>query len=103
MGLKVIYLKTSILDLKSIYDYISLDSKKYAALEIKKIKLFIDSLKNFPLKGKYYQTIKEQEIRSIVFRNYIIFHSVSAIHIKILSIHHHARSFANNPALKDDE
>jgi toxin ParE1/3/4 len=103
MGLKVTYLETAILDLKSIYAYIARDSKKYARLEVRKIKSFVDSLKDFPLKGKFYQTIKDQEIRSIVFRNYIIFHSVSTTHIKILTIHHHSRLLANNPALKDEE
>lgn len=103
MGLKVTYLKPAILDLKSIYEYIGQDSKKYARLEVQKIKSFVDSLKNFPLKGKYYQTIKDQEIRSIVFRNYIIFHSITTTHIKVLSIHHHARSIARNPAFKEDE
>jgi plasmid stabilization system protein ParE len=36
MGLKITYLETAILDLKSIYDYIARDSKKYARLEVKK-------------------------------------------------------------------
>lgn len=103
MAIKVIYLEVAIRDLQSIYEYISQDSKKYAALEVKKIKLFIDSLKSFPLKGKYYGIIKEKEIRSIVFRNYIIFYTVSEAQISILSIHHQARSFVRNPAFKDDE
>jgi toxin ParE1/3/4 len=103
MGLKVTYLEAAVLDLKSIYEYISQDSKKYASLEVKKIKSFIDSLKDFPLKGKYYQTIKDQEIRSVVFQNYIIFHSITATHIKVFSIHHHARSIARNPAFKSEE
>jgi toxin ParE1/3/4 len=67
MGLTVIYLEVAIHDLKSIYEYISQDSKKYASLEVKKIKLFIDSLKSFPLKGKYYGTVNNNEIRSMCF------------------------------------
>jgi len=102
MGIKIIYLEVAIRDLQSIYKYISQDSKKYARLEVNKIKLFIDSLKSFPLKGKFYETIKGQEIRSVVFRNYIIFHTVSEQQIRILSIHHHARSIGKNPAINDD-
>jgi toxin ParE1/3/4 len=103
MGLKITYLETAIFDLKSIYTYIARDSKKYARLEVKKIKAFADTLITFPLKGKFYEILKGEEIRSIVFRNYIIFYSVTATHIKILSIHHHSRLLANNPAFKDEE
>jgi len=56
MGLKVVYLDIATHDLKSIHKYISMDSKKYASLEVRKIKLFIDSLTQFPLKGKYFET-----------------------------------------------
>ena len=103
MGVKVIYLDVAIQDLKSIYKYISQDSKKYAILEVQKIKLFVDYLVNFPLKGKHYLIRNGKEIRSIVFRNYIIFYTVSEIQISVLSIHHHSRLVANNPAFKEDE
>jgi toxin ParE1/3/4 len=103
MGVKLIYLQIAIDDLQSIYEYIGQNSKKYARLEVKKIKEFIESLKNFPLKGKYYDTIKDKEIRSIVFRNYIIFYIVSHSHISILSIHHHARSISSNVAFTDSD
>ena len=100
---KVIYLEIAILDLKSIYEYISRDSIKYAKLEVQKIKAFAESLKGFPLKGKFYQTIRGKEIRSIVFRNYIIFYVYDGNQISILTIHHHARLISNNPAFKDEE
>ena len=103
MGLKVVYLDIATQDLRSIYKYISKDSKKYAGLEVKKIKLFIDSLSYFPLKGKYFETQRGLKILSIVFSNYIIFYNVTDIQINILSIHHHARLISNNPAFKNDE
>lgn len=101
--MKVIYREIAIRDLQSIYNYISHDSKKYAKIEVKKIKDFIRSLIIFPLKGKFYETINGREIRSIVFRNYIIFYEVSGDQISILSIHHHSRSIAPNPIFKNDE
>jgi len=103
MGIKVVYLDIAIQDLRSLYKYIAQDSKKYAALEVKKIKQFIDSLMNFPFKGKHFETRRGKEIFSIVFRNYIIFYTVSETQTSILSIHHHARLISNNPAFKDDE
>jgi addiction module RelE/StbE family toxin len=103
MGLKVVYLETAVQDLHSVYDYIAQDSRKYAQLEIKKIRSFIHSLKEYPLKGRPYDFRKNREIRSINFRNYIIFYSVTETHINVLSIHHHSRLIANNPIFKGDE
>ena len=100
---KVIYLDLAVLDLSSIYKYISQDSVKYARLEVQKIKAFTDSLKNQPLKGKYFNTIKGKDIRSIIFKHYIIFYNVDDVQINVLSIHHHARSIANNAAFTDED
>ena len=58
---------------------------------------------NFSFKGKHFEIRGGKEIFSIVFRNYIIFYTVSEMQISILSIHHHARLISNNPAFKDDE
>jgi toxin ParE1/3/4 len=103
MAIKVIYLQTAVEDLASIYKYISRDSVRYAKLEVQKIKAFTDSLKNQPLAGKVYQTMHGKEVRSIVFRNYIIYYTLEENKIGILTVHHHSRLLSNNPAFKDDE
>lgn len=103
MGVKIVYLDEATQDLRSIYKYISRDSIKYAVLEVKKIRSFINSLANFPFKGKYFETRRGKEMFSIVYRNYIIFYTVSDIRISILTTHHHARLITNNPAFKDEE
>ena len=101
---KVIYLEIAVEDLASVYRYISRDSVKYAKLEVKKIKAFCESLKKQPLKGKFYQTMRGNDVRSAVFRNYIIFYVNGAEgQISILTIHHHSRLFSNNPALWDED
>jgi toxin ParE1/3/4 len=83
---RVVYLELAVHDLSSIYKYISQDSIKYARLEVQKIKAFAESLKYHPLKGKFFKTIKNEEIRSVVFKRYIIFYSIADIQINILSI-----------------
>ena len=98
---KIIYSDVATYDLKSIFDYINRNSNKFAQLEISKIKTFIKVLKSFPLKGKYYETVKGREIRLLVFRYYIIFYTNTGDRILILTIHHHARLISNNPAFKD--
>jgi len=104
MVIKVIYLEVAVADLASIYNYISRDSIKYARLEVKKIKACCESLKNQPAKGRFYQTIRGKDVRSVVFQNYIIFYTYNNNEqISILTIHHHSRLIGNNPALKDED
>ena len=101
---KVIYLEIAVEDLASVYSYISRDSIKYAKLEVKKIKAFCESLKNQPLKGRFYQTIKGKDVRSAVFQNYIIFYlNDNNDGVSVLTIHHHARLISNNAAFKEEE
>jgi toxin ParE1/3/4 len=100
---KVIYLNLAVHDLSSIYSFISQDSVKYARLEVQKIKAFAESLKSQPLKGKYFKTIKGKEIRSVIFKHYIIFYTVDDVQINMLTIHHHARLITNNPAFTDED
>ena len=103
MVIRIAYSADATNDLKSIFNYINRDSNKFAKLEVSKIRAFIKSLTIFPLKGKYYKTVKGREILSTVFGNYIIFYTITTNQILILSIHHHARLISNNPAFKDDE
>ena len=100
---KVFYVEFAVNDLASIYNYISRDSIKYARLEVKKIKAFAETIKYHPLKGKFFEMVKGEEIRSIVFKQYIIFYSVGIDRINILTIHHHARLISNNPGFKDED
>ena len=101
--IRIAYSADATNDLKSIFNYINRDSNKFAKLEVSKIRTFIKSLAMFPLKGKYYKTVKGREILSTVYRNYIIFYTITTNQILILTIHHHARLISNNPAFKDDE
>jgi len=57
---KVVHLEIAIGDLKSIYNYISHDSVKYAKLEVKKIKAYAESLKKHSLKRQILSNHKRQ-------------------------------------------
>ena len=100
---RIIYLNYARDDLKAIFTYIAEDSPIYARLEIKKIKAFAESLKKTPLKGRYFVTLRGQEIRLVVFKNYVIYYFITESQVNILTIHHHARSITNNPAFKETE
>lgn len=101
---KIVISKTARLDLKEIVDYISLDSIKYALLEKKKIIDAINKLPKHPLSGRVVPELNNETLRELIFRNYrIIYQIISDQQFNILTIHHHARLFSNNPAFKDEE
>jgi len=99
----IVYSEIATRDLKNIYNYIAKESKHYAKIELKLIREFVRKLKFNMRMGKNFERLDES-VREIVFKNYrIIYEIISPTQIVILSIHHHARSIANNPAFNDDE
>ena len=81
-------------DLKAIFEYISKDSKKYAKLEILKIKSRTQVLKEQPLIGKEVIESGNIDVHELVEENYrIIYKMVDNDRIDILTIHHCSRNF----------
>ena len=79
-------------DLKSIYDFISKGSKKYAQLEIIKIKARTNVLKTKPLIGKEVIEKGNSSVLELVEGNYrIIYKIIDNGKLDILTIHHTAR------------
>ena len=82
-------------DLKSIADYISNDSKRYAKLQVVKIRTKTTILKSHAKIGKIVPEIDNQNIRELIEGNFrIIYKIVSEKQIDILTIHHSARDFS---------
>lgn len=80
-------------DLKEIYDYISLDSPKYARLQIEKIKNSTAILKTQTYSGKINDEFQHPSIREFVEGNFrIIYRIVFSSEVHILMIHHSARN-----------
>lgn len=83
-------------DLKGIFEYIAKDSKKYAKLEILKIKSRTQILKLRPLIGKEVIERGNIAVRELVEGKYrIIYKIVDKGRIDILTIHHSARDLEN--------
>jgi len=79
-------------DLKLIADYIANDSKRYARLQVERIKTRTRILKTQPETGKIVPEINKIDIRELVLGNYrIIYKIVSQKQIDILTIYHSAR------------
>ena len=92
---RIKWLKSAQIDLQEIHDYISLDSKRYAKLQVERIYQKIQILKFQPLIGKQVKEIKNTAIRELVEGNYrIIYKIVSYDAIHILMTHHGARDLS---------
>ena len=79
-------------DLKAIAEYISRDSKRYAKLQVIRLKNRTRILKNQVRAGKIVPEIDKENIRELIEGNYrIIYKIVKDNRIDILTIHHSAR------------
>jgi toxin ParE1/3/4 len=90
-------------DLQEIVDFIARGSLKYAKLEKRLIVDAISQLYYFPNLGTPFD-YKSIDARKLTFRNYLVIYRFKTENlIEVLTIHHHARLIANNPAFKSDE
>ena len=76
-------------DLKSISEYISSNSVRYAKLQVVKIRTRTKILKSHIRSGKIVAETNDQDIRELIEGNYrIIYKIVSEKQIDILTIYH---------------
>lgn len=81
-------------DLKSIAEYISKDSKKYAELQIIKLRNRTEVLKTQSYSGKLVPEVNHPDIRELIEGNYrIIYKIVDDLRVDILTVHHSAQDF----------
>lgn len=86
------WLKEARDDLRDIYNYISLDSERYAKRQIDKLINRTQILKNHIRVGKEVEEINKPEIRELIEGNYrIIYRIVNENQVHILMVHHGAR------------
>ncbi|MBE7639787.1 type II toxin-antitoxin system mRNA interferase toxin, RelE/StbE family [Salegentibacter sp. BLCTC] len=83
----------AISDLKSIGEYIGRDSKKYARLQIIKLRNRTKILHTQIYSGKSVPEINHPKIRELIEGNYrIIYKILNNKRVDILTIHHSARN-----------
>ena len=82
----------SINDLSNIAEYISKDSVKYAAIQIRRIREKAQLLKKQPELGRVVPETQNEKIRELILGNYrIIYYIAGDTQINILTVHHSAR------------
>ena len=92
---KIIWTKRSLTDLKSIADYISVDSLKYASLTLQRIMSITTYLKSNPRIGRMVpEAGRNDRIREVIYGNYRVIYKITSPQIvHILTVHHSARRF----------
>ena len=90
---KIIWTQRSLTDLKSIAEYISKDSVKYASMTLERIIDVTKYLENNPRIGRMVPEMgKNDKFREIIFGNYrIIYKITSTLTVHILTVYHSAK------------
>lgn len=78
-------------DFENIIDYIAHDSNTYASLFAIDIVSVIETLKNFPNRGRIVPEIQKEDIREILFGNYRIIYRSRPSVAEVLTIYHGSR------------
>jgi len=87
---KIIWTQRSLTDLKSIAEYISQDSIKYASLTVERIINVTTYLETNPKIGRMVPELRRQDkIREIILGNYRIIYKITSLQsVHILTVHH---------------
>jgi addiction module RelE/StbE family toxin len=90
---KIIWTQRSLSDLKSIAEYISKDSSKYALLTLERIIDVTKYVEKNPRIGRIVPEVgRNDKIREIIFGNYrIIYKLTNTVTVYILTVHHSAK------------
>lgn len=89
---KINWSELSIGDLKSIYDYISKDSKRYALITINKIYHRAQLLIEQPLIGRIVPEFNDPKIRELIIGNYrLVYRVINEYTLDILRVYNSAR------------
>lgn len=88
---KIVWTDLAIRDLKSIHDYIALDSKFYAKRFVAKLILRVDQLEVFPNSGRTVPEFNNTSIRELIEGNYRLVYKVENAEVTILRFHNSAR------------
>ena len=92
---RIKWLKSAKLDLKDIYQFIALDSKRYARFQVEKIQKRTIILKEGTIIGKKVFEINDENVRELFEGDFrIIYRIISKYEIHILLIHHGARDLS---------
>jgi toxin ParE1/3/4 len=88
---RIVWTDLAIEDLRSIFDYISRDSRIYADRYVEKLVSRVDQLESNPKSGRVVPEFNKEEIRELIEGNYRIVYKTTGDSVVIARVHHSAR------------
>ncbi len=89
---KLVWTELSTEDLKEIFDYIAMDSVRYASITVNKIYNRVQDIKDNPYIGRIVPEINIKVIREVTSGNYrIVYKIINEFQVDILRVYHTAR------------
>jgi len=92
--MKIEWTEPAVADLQGIKEYISRDSQFYANRFIGKIIDAVESLENFPNRGRIVPEADDETIRELLFQPYRIIYKVIENKVTVLSVIHGGRDLS---------
>jgi len=93
---KIVWTELAVLNLESIFEYISQDSNTYASLVIDKILDSVRLLESLPNSGRIVPELDDVKTRELIHDNYRIVYQLGEDRVEILTIHHCSKHFDPN-------
>ena len=91
----------SIEDIRSIAEFISKESKKYADSQVDSFFVYAEILESFPNAGRIVPETNNKALRELLIGSYrVIYEIISSKRIDILAVHHSARLLKNSPVFQ---
>ncbi|PYQ16979.1 MAG: type II toxin-antitoxin system RelE/ParE family toxin [Acidobacteria bacterium] len=90
---RIVWSPQSLLDLKSIRDYIAHDSPRYAELVVRRLVAAVERLEAFPQSGRIVPEQNAEDIREIIVRPYRIVYRMRPGLVEIVTVFRASRLF----------
>ncbi|MCP4551657.1 MAG: type II toxin-antitoxin system RelE/ParE family toxin [Bacteroidetes bacterium] len=89
---KLVWTELSTEDVKEIFDYIAMDSVRYASITVNKIYNRVQDIIDNPYVGRIVPEINIKVIREVISGNYrIVYKIINEFQVDILRVYHSAR------------
>ena len=89
---KIVWTEKSLADLREIFDYIAIDSVRYASITVNKIYERIQPIASKPYLGRMVAELQMKDIRELIEDNYRIIYRLKSSHrVDVLRVFHRAR------------
>lgn len=88
---RIIWSDLALDDLRSIFEFISIDSVFYAGRQIHRLIERTDQLMEFPHSGRIVPEFNNESLRELIEGNYRIVYSTSNGQVEIVRVHHAAK------------